>query len=211
MNSVKPKIKVCGMRDPDNIRRVVELNPDYMGFILYPGSKRYLGNNYKLSVEIPETISRIGVFVNALIPDVIQWINKLGLNYVQLHGSESTEYCRELINMDIHVIKSFSIDPEFDFSVVADYAPWCDYFLYDTKTRLYGGSGEQFDWSKLKDYTFNKPFILSGGIGPDDSNSIKQMNSPTLHAIDLNSKFETCAGLKDILLIKDFITKMRTE
>lgn len=199
------------MRDPDNIRRVVELNPDYIGFILYPGSKRYLGNNYKLSVEIPESISRIGVFVNALIPDVIEWVNKLGLNYVQLHGSESAEYCMELNNMDIHVIKTFSVDPQFDFLVISDYSKWCDYFLFDTKTRLYGGSGEQFDWSILRNYTYNKPFILSGGIGPGDLKSLKQMKAPALHAIDINSKFETCPGLKDVLLIKEFITNMRSE
>jgi phosphoribosylanthranilate isomerase len=211
MTSGNLKIKVCGMRDPDNIRRLVELNPDYIGFILYPRSKRYLGNNYSLSVEIPLTIKRIGVFVNALIPEVVGWVNKLNLDYVQLHGFESPEYCMELANMNIHILKSFSIESACDFSVIENYMPWCDYVLFDNKTPFYGGSGEQFDWTVLQEYKFSKPFFLSGGIGPSDSKSVKKLKNPAPYAIDINSKFETAAGLKDILLIQEFITKIRSE
>jgi phosphoribosylanthranilate isomerase len=211
MNLRIPKIKVCGMQDPDNIRRLVDLQPDYIGFILYPDSKRFLGNNYRLSVEIPQSIKRTGVFVNALIPDIIAWSNKLDLNYVQLHGAESPEYCTELMSMDLHIIKTFPIDKEFDFQVVEDYLPWCDYFLFDNKTHLHGGSGEQFDWSVLLDYNYDKPFFLSGGIGPGDVRTLKVLKNPALYAIDINSKFETSPGMKDILLIKEFITTMRSE
>jgi phosphoribosylanthranilate isomerase len=205
------KIKVCGMRDPDNILRVVELQPDYIGFILFPGSKRYIGENYELSVDIPGSIKRVGVFVNSLIPQVIEWVNKLNLDYVQLHGSEPPEYCMELKNMGISIMKSFGIHTQFDFSVVTDYLPYCEYLLFDTETALFGGSGEQFDWSALKNYHQNKSFLLSGGISPGDAKSIKQLENPALHGVDINSRFETSPGLKDINIIKKFISELRSE
>jgi phosphoribosylanthranilate isomerase len=210
MNSSFPKIKVCGMRDPDNIRRLVELQPDYIGFILFPGSKRYLGKNYRLTTEIPNSIKRVGIFVNALIPEIFEWVSRLELDFVQLHGIEPPEYCMEMNNLNIKVIKTFGIDADFDFSILKDYIPYCDYFLFDTKSILHGGSGEQFDWSILKNIKLDKPIFLSGGIGPDDVQLIRQLHQVNIHAVDINSRFETGPGLKDILLLDKFFKELRS-
>lgn len=199
------------MRDPVNIKDLVELRPDYIGFILFPGSNRFIGNNYTLSVDIPASIQRVGVFVDEQLMKVKEWIEILGLDFVQLHGSETPEYCLKLKNLGIHVIKSFSIDNTFDFSTAKNYLACSDFFLFDTKTSLHGGSGKQFDWFMLKKYTFDKPFFISGGIGPTDKLAIMQLANPALHGIDINSKFESSLALKDIPLLQRFINELRSE
>ena len=203
------KIKVCGMRDPENIKEVLKLKPDYIGFILHPGSKRFLGNNYELKTDIPPETKRVGVLVNALMDEVIQWINILELDLVQLHGQEGPEYCREIKQMGIKVIKAFGIDETFEFNRLKKYEPWCDYFLFDAKTILHGGSGQKFDWAQLDGYALEVPVFLSGGIDIQDVERIKSINKSWLHAVDINSKFESAPAMKDITLLKEFFREIR--
>ena len=198
------------MRDQENIAQLVELKPDYIGFILYPKSKRFLGEDYVLAADIPGSIRKVGVFVNALIRDIFRWTNPLHLDFAQLHGSEPPEYCRELQKMNIRVIKAFGIDENFDFDILNPYQPYCDYFLFDTKTSQHGGSGRKFNWQKLQEYTLEKPFFLSGGIGPEDAARFKTKNDLPIHALDINSRFEDEPGLKNISLVEQFITKIRS-
>ena len=198
------------MRDTDNIRKLAALKPDFIGFILYPGSKRYLGDEFVLETEIPGTIQRVGVFVNALMNEVIHWVNRLKLHYVQLHGTEPVEYCRELSEMKIGIIKTFAIDSHFDFSILEAYNSYCNYFLLETKSNLHGGSGQKFDWNVLKDCHSERPVILSGGIGPEDIEALHQLNKKfPLFAVDINSRFELEPGLKDINRVKQFIRALK--
>ncbi|MGD2033534.1 MAG: phosphoribosylanthranilate isomerase [Bacteroidales bacterium] len=205
------KIKVCGMRDEENIRQIVALRPDYIGFILYPGSKRYVGDDFSLTISIPDVVQKTGVFVNELIPEVFRWINRLNLDLIQLHGEESPEYCTELSNMDVKVIKAFGIDEKFDFSSLEAYESCCDYFLFDTKSDLYGGTGKQFNWNLLEDYNYDIPLFLSGGIGPDDDEIIQHHSRiANIHGIDINSRFEISPGIKNPAALKAFFHKLRS-
>ncbi len=210
MNTPALKIKVCGMLEKENIAQLVALKPDFIGFILFRGSKRFVGEKYTLPTEIPSSVKRVGVFVDALLPEVIDWVNRLGLDFVQLHGNESPEYCTELANMKIKVIKAFGIDPSFDFSKLKAYTSICSFFLFDTKSPLHGGSGQQFNWQMLDKYNEKLPFFLSGGIGPGDVEAILNYHHPSLIALDINSRFETQPGIKNIMEIKKFMTAIRT-
>jgi phosphoribosylanthranilate isomerase len=199
------------MRDPENIRAVCALNPDYLGFIFYPKSKRFIADKEakKLNGVVPGNIKKVGVFVNELFPDIVRRINLLGLEFVQLHGDEPVEYCAELKSIDIKVIKSFGVDDKFDFRKVEPYLMYCDYLLFDTKSTAFGGTGQKFNWLKLKEYTYSTPVFLSGGLGPEDAEEIKNLPDFNLHAIDLNSKFEIQPALKDTKLLEKFIKEIR--
>ncbi len=209
------KLKVCGMKH--NIAEVAALRPDYLGFIFWDKSSRFFDG------EIPalsEATKKVGVFVNAPIDQVLENISKYKLNAVQLHGSESPRYCKNLKNEylstvqqenkenEIEIIKVFSIKNEFDFSVLVPYEEVCDYFLFDTKGKLPGGNGYSFDWSVLKNYPSTKPYFLSGGIGLQNVESIvsfmKQPESQYCQVIDVNSKFEIAPGLKNIEELENF-------
>ena len=181
-----------------------------MGFILYPGSKRYVGDDYNLTQRVPKRLTKVGVTVDETIEKVLDWIVRLRLDYIQLHGKESAEYCRELHTMGFGVIKAFGIDENFDFQILDEYQNWIDYFLFDTKTKLHGGSGQKFNWEILSNYKLQKPFFLSGGIGPDDFQLNDIPDDLPLHAIDINSRFETKPGFKDINLLEKFMTNFRT-
>jgi phosphoribosylanthranilate isomerase len=204
-----PLIKVCGMKDPDNIRQLLALKPDYIGFILYPASKRFLGDDFQLNIEIPLSVKKVGVFVNAPVDEVVRWVKRLKLDYVQLHGDESVEYCRDIFERNISLIKAFGVDDAFSFHSLQEFAPFCSYFLFDTKTTQRGGSGEHFDWSVLQQYNLPKPFFLSGGIGPEDAMSIKEISGLPFHAVDINSRFEDAPAMKNIPLLKNFFTELR--
>lgn len=209
------QLKVCGMKH--NTDAVASLHPDYLGFIFYEKSPR----NYDLN-EIPELqsgIRKVGVFVNASVDFVVEKVQQFGFNVIQLHGSESAEYCAELKNKlqiervkksEIEIWKVFSIKDEFDFSVLEAYDLVVDKFLFDTKGKEKGGNGYTFDWEVLKDYPSKKPFILSGGIGLDEINSVKNMlkTDLPLFAIDVNSKFEDQPGLKNIDLLKSLVNDL---
>lgn len=205
-------IKICGMRDSANIQEVAALKPDLMGFIFYLKSKRYVGEGFDPGIVralMPEILT-VGVFVNLEIESMICIARKYRFDYVQLHGNESPGYCKEVQEEGIKVMKAFGIHNEFDWSAVQPYQKVCDYFLFDTNTKIYGGSGQKFDWGILDGYKLQHPFFLSGGIGPDDTSEIKKLKNPYLAGIDINSRFETEPGLKDIHLLKGFIKKIRS-
>ena len=193
------KIKICGMRERDNILDAVYLGPDFMGFIFYPESSRFVGKDFVMP-DIPSAISRVGVFVNASVPDVIGKVQQYGLHLVQLHGNESPEYCRQL-RETTGVIKAFGIGHQEDLSILKEYEENVDYFLLDTKTDGYGGSGKKFDWEILNGIQFRRPFFLSGGIGPEDVSSVWRLKSRPF-AVDVNSRVEKSPGVKDIEKLK---------
>jgi len=199
------KLKVCGMKYQDNINQVADLQPNYLGFIFYDKSARFIQD---IIPQVPNTIKKVGVFVDADLSDVIDKINKYKLQAVQLHGNESPEFCKSLKSKDVEIIKVFSIKDEFNFDTLKPYENVCDYFLFDTKGKLPGGNGYAFDWNVLKNYSSTKPFFLSGGIGLDQIENIKQFQnseaSKYCYAIDVNSKFEIEPGLKNIEELKEF-------
>lgn len=207
------KIKVCGMKNAVNIRELIKLRPDYIGFIFYRKSERYIGNDFYMDIlsEIPPEVKRVGVFVNETFDILVKEYNRFKLDYVQLHGNEPAEYCSELKMINIHVIKAFGINDEFDFSVINEYKNACDYFLFDTKSDGYGGTGKKFNWEILKKYNNVKPVFLSGGIGLEDSEQIKKQDFINIHAIDINSRFEIEPGIKDIFKLKKFFKEFRNK
>lgn len=209
-------IKVCGLRDPENAAAVAALDVDLLGFIFYPASPRALapGQTAALRTALdaaPASPDRVGVFVNAKVPEILQGVASLGLKYAQLHGDESPEYCASLQDVwpSLRLIKAFSVDENFDFKSTEPYERFCDYFIFDTKTPQRGGSGQQFDWSVLNRYAGFRQFLLSGGIGPDDAAQIRALNIPQMAGVDLNSRFEMEPGVKDVKLLREFVTQLR--
>ncbi|MFT3753214.1 MAG: phosphoribosylanthranilate isomerase [Paludibacter sp.] len=204
------KIKICGMKIPENIRAVAALQPDFMGFIFYPKSPRY-AEPLDISTlnALPKSIKKIGVFVNEDLEDILTIATKYDLDGVQLHGTELVEMCKELRKAGFIVIKAFPVAEAYNFKVTKAYEGTCDYFLFDTKTDAYGGSGVKFNWAMLNEYVGETPFLLSGGIAADDAESILKIEHPKLAGIDLNSKFEVKPGLKNVALLKEFIQQLR--
>lgn len=205
------KLKVCGMKLASNIATVAELQPDYLGFIFYGISPRFINEvSAELIQYIPSIIKTVGVFVDEDLEKVKGLVQKHQLKAVQLHGNESVEYCVALkeFHPDLEIIKAFGVDENFDFKVLADYNNAVDYFLFDTKTVAHGGSGKIFDWRVLKNYTLDKPYFLSGGIDLEHAKIIKEITDQRLYAIDINSKFEIEPGLKDPNKIEKFISEM---
>lgn len=199
-------VKVCGMTDADNIRAVERLGVDLMGFVFYPPSPRRVCG---LPAYMPVRALRVGVFVNETEENVQAYADRFGLHYIQLHGSESPDYCRTLRARGLRLVKAFSISSAEDISRTSDYDGLCDYYLFDTRAEGYGGSGRQFDWHLLRHYRGETSFILSGGIHPGSSSSLKEFFHPRLAGIDLNSRFELSPGLKDVEHLRDFIRSIR--
>ena len=197
------RLKVCGMRELENISALSELDPNYIGFIFWSESSRFVD---KKTPPLDKKIIKTGVFVDATFDYILTKIKDHQLDAVQLHGQESCSYCKVIKNYGLKVIKSFSIKNTFDFNTLEDYENSCDYYLFDTKGKLPGGNGFNFDWKILNEYPSQKPFFLSGGIGVDNLNEIKKLVKTKLpiHAIDVNSKFETAPGNKNIELLKKF-------
>lgn len=200
----KPLIKVCGMRDSKNVKALAELNPDFMGFIFYAKSKRFAEDvlDKKVLADLPSEIKKVGVFVNETTETIHTICQKYGFQYIQLHGDESVEECKKMKSLNYKVIKAFGIDEGFDFDSLLAYEPYVDYFLFDTKTKDYGGSGQVYDWSILNQYKGEKPYFLSGGISEENIKSALEFNDERMQVLDLNSKFEIEAGLKDIDLLR---------
>lgn len=201
------KIKVCGMRDASNIEELMRLKPDYMGFIFYDKSPRFI--EQKPVVEVDASIRKVGVFVNASERTIDEKRIHFGLDLIQLHGDESPELCYLLKQSGAQVMKVFRVDEDFDFQQTRCYQDYCDYFLFDTQTKAFGGSGKKFDWRLLKKYNNARPIFLSGGIGPDDVDEIRNIEGLNLKAIDVNSKFETKPGIKNIKKLSRFIKEIR--
>lgn len=204
----RPFIKVCGMKDAENVKSIASLKPNFMGFIFYKKSKRWVADEVLdgLLNEIPNSIKKVGVFVNHTIENILPKIKKI--DYIQLHGDESVAFCKKLKEADVNIIKAFGVDDDFDFEKLEAYLPYCDYFLFDTKTKSYGGSGKKYNWQKLETYNFDVPFFLSGGISVNDAEMIKEIEHPQLYAVDINSKFEIEPGLKNTEQVKTFIEKI---
>ena len=204
-------VKVCGMRDADNIREVEALGIDYMGFIFWPKSSRYVS---EMPAYLPTKCKRVGVFVDASIGDVMTIAEQYQLDLIQLHGQESSSYITQLrphlslLNSKISIIKALNIATTADLANAKQYEGIVDYLLFDTKGKSVGGNGEKFDWSVLSAYTGNTPFLLSGGIGPDDAERVKAFNHPKCIGIDLNSKFEISPALKDVNKLQEFIKEL---
>ncbi|MBP1664405.1 MAG: phosphoribosylanthranilate isomerase [Bacteroidetes bacterium] len=204
-------IKICGMKYPDNIHEIAALKPDFMGFIFYPGSPRFADHlDINTLSELPDSIKKTGVFVNENLENILTAISKYNLDAVQLHGADNKKLCRKIREeARTFVIKVFPIMDASNFRVTANYEAVADYFLFDTKTDLYGGSGQKFNWNILQEYKGNKPFLLSGGICADDVKAIRAIEHPLLAGVDLNSKFELKPGLKDTRLLKQFIDELK--
>jgi len=204
-------VKVCGMKYPDNIREVAALKPNFIGFIFYPKSPRYAEPLDDATLKaLPKSIKKIGVFVNENLENILTIAYKYKLDGVQLHGTELVEMCKELKLAGYIVIKAFPIAEAYNFKVTKEYEGACDYFLFDTKTDAYGGSGLKFNWTMLDEYVGDTPFLLSGGIAADDAKAILKIEHPKFAGIDLNSKFEIKPGLKNVNLLNSFLREIRT-
>ncbi|RXQ93927.1 phosphoribosylanthranilate isomerase [Ancylomarina salipaludis] len=207
------KLKVCGLKNPENIEQISKLDVDFMGFIFFERSKRFVGANLNRSMlnRIPKHIKKVAVFVNERSEDVL-WTLKdyeYSFDYIQCHGDETPDCCKDLRNLGFGIIKAFQIDAEFNFDQLEAYKDAVDYYLFDTSSKHYGGSGQKFDWSLLKKYKGNKPFFLSGGIKPEDVSQVQNVSHPQLFAIDINSGFEDEPGLKNSNLIETFSEELK--
>ncbi len=203
------KIKICGMKDPANIEAVSALTPDYMGFIFYENTPRFVGREFSLPNNFPASIKRVGVFVNESIAVILNKVKHYRLDFVQLHGDESVGLCNKLNHEGISVIKVFRVSDDFDFTTTEEFEDVSEYFLFDTKGKKYGGNSEKFNWQVLKKYNQRVPFFLSGGIKLDDVKEIWQLKNLNLHAIDVNSGVEQSPGMKDLNKVSLIINKVR--
>lgn len=203
------------MKYPKNIQEVASLEPDYLGFIFYEKSSRFFENEHSI---IPKQIKKVGVFVNAEVFDIVEKVIRHKLNIIQLHGKEDELYvlrlnmALRLLSPNVLVWKVFAMEDHFDFNKLKPFENKVDKFLFDTKGNNPGGNGYTFNWKTLNIYPFTKPFILSGGIGLNELENLKTFFkkpvSKYCYAIDVNSKFETSPGLKDIEKLKTFITQL---
>ena len=211
------------MRDADNIRDISALGVDMIGLIFYPPSPRYVQQFSSGAGIIPDyapdmgkTPLRVGVFVDDMPQNIVTRVYNYKLDYIQLHGNELRETLENLratidpdINPNIKIIKAISVSSAEDIKKYKEYVGAADLFLFDTKCKTVGGSGEQFDWQVLQAYDGDVPFLLSGGIGSDDAERIKNFHHPKCIGIDLNSKFEIEPALKDVEKLKQFLVKVK--
>ncbi len=202
-------VKVCGMRDPENIAALRELDIDWMGLIFYDKSPRYVEQNLE-GVSF-NGLSRVGVFVDESFAGIREKAFRYGLNMIQLHGSETPEFCNQVKRLGVKVIKAIPVSSRQDLANASSYEGMVDYLLLDTKSNVKGGSGEKFDWSMLDAYTADLPFLLSGGIAPADMKSIAQIDHPKMTGVDLNSRFEVAPGIKNAESVERFVRELRKE
>jgi len=197
-------IKVCGMREEQNISDLEKLDIDWMGMIFWSGSKRYVS---RPPSRLPQRVKKVGVFVDASLDDIRQHVSDYQLDIIQLHGHETPAFLEVL--KPLTLIKAFNIADTSDLQNTKVYEGIADYFLFDTKGKIVGGNGEKFDWTVLTAYEGATPFLLSGGIGPGDAQKVKQFHHQKCIGIDLNSRFESAPGLKDIDQLQTFIKQIR--
>lgn len=212
MSNQNPKLKICGMKFRHNMLKVAQMKPDYLGFIFYEKSPRYMPDTLspKDLKQLPNRTQKVGVFVDASTAYMKKQAKAYRLDLLQLHGSESPEQCEELKKEGYAIIKVFSIGKgDFDFSVLEAYKPFVKYFLFDTKGKQPGGNGETFDWSLLRNYDQEVPFFLSGGIDMENVVLLKNIPQLNIHAVDVNSRFEVEPGIKDIALLQKLKDKMK--
>lgn len=208
-------IKICGVSDPENLRQVDRLDADWIGLNFYPPSPRYL-NLRALPPAGSDEPERVGVFVDEMPQTILSRIVAFHLDIVQLHGCERAVMIQNLrrsvvpdIRENLVVVKAINVATAADFSQCGEYEGVVDYFLFDTKGALHGGNGEKFNWDLLDAYQGKTPFLLSGGIGPDDADALRAIRHPLFRGVDVNSKFETAPGVKDINLLRSFIKRLR--
>jgi len=207
-----PAIKICGLREPLNIDEILLLGPQYIGFIFYPSSARFVGEPDVEYMKGLTNVKKTAVFVNSSLEEIIRIVNRYQFDAIQLHGDESADFCKDVkAGTGTELIKAFGIDPEFDFLQLESYLPVVDYFLFDTKTSMYGGSGRIFNWDVLKKYTYDKPYFLSGGIDPDNFLDAYTFEDERIYAVDLNSRFESSPGVKNVQLLKQTLKKIDDE
>lgn len=200
------KLKICGMKYHENIVEISALHPDYLGFIFWEKSIRNM--DVDSIPKIQPSIKKVGVFVDASIDEIKTKVNLFQLDIIQLHGNETIAFCKELKKLNIEIIKVFSINNFFDFSILKDFIPQIDYFLFDTKGKLPGGNGITFNWKILENYPYEKPFFLSGGIGITEIDGLKLFLKSTAakkcYGIDVNSRFEKKPGTKNKIKLEKF-------
>ena len=195
------------MKYTQNRQEVEKLDVDFLGFIFYAPSKRFVGENPEPGLFNSEK-PKVGVFVDENAFEILALAKNLGFEWVQLHGKENPKTCQLLKRQGLKIIKAFSVDENFDFETTLPYEKVANFFLFDTKTENHGGSGQKFNWKILDKYVGHIPFFLSGGIGPDDVESILKINHPKLTGVDINSGFEDEPGVKNIEKLKNFIRKI---
>ncbi len=205
MIKVRPKIKVCGMREAENILELSQFDIDYVGFIFYKESPRFVGDSFVVPEALPSEIKKVGVFVNEDTEVMLKLVDRHQLDYVQLHGDESAEVCEMLKHSGIGVIKAFGVKRDFDFKRTDAYSRSVDYFLFDTAGEKRGGTGASFDWNVLGMYSGTIPYFLSGGIDHHSIDLIKKLNDSKIYAIDVNSKLEVRPGIKDVEKVEEFV------
>ncbi len=204
-------VKVCGMREPQQMKALEDMGVDLMGMIFFPKSPRFVDGEDVCSGCLPKNIRKVGVFVKADLATVVATVKKYNLSFVQLHGGEDVEFANLVKkHTGVGIIKAVSVSGVDDVkNLPTEWESVADYMLFDYKCVGYGGSGQQFDWAVLEDYKLNLPFLLSGGIGPDDAEAVKKVNHPKFAGVDLNSKFEISPANKDIEKVKEFLSKIR--
>ena len=198
------------MRDPENIQDIFPAEPDYLGYIFHPSSKRYVGKEPDPEIfdKVPSTTKKVAVFVNEELEKVLDICKEHQIEVAQLHGNESPEYCQKVRERGLLVFKVFSVGEQFDFSILGNYTNVVDFFLFDTKGKLPGGTGMKFNWEILQNYKLNVPFFLSGGVGLEDAEAILEFKHEQLFAIDINSGFELEPALKNVQKVHDFMSQI---
>ena len=211
----KLRVKVCGMTKAEQVLQLNDWGVEFAGFIFYPKSPRYALKSMAAAdiKRIKGKINKVGVFVNADPDDVLRIVDECGLYLVQLHGDESPRTCEKIASY-VSVIKAFRISESDNIEwKIREYHEAVDMFMFDTEGAGYGGTGKKFNWELLKGHNIRKPFFLSGGIGPDDAENLKSFTrdpvAKDLFAIDVNSKFEVVPGVKDMVLVKDFLEQLK--
>lgn len=205
------EMKVCGMRDPENIRSLIsEMGPDWMGLIFYPKSPRYVSDEKAADLkEFP--VKKVGVFVNESEAEILRKVEQFGLTAIQLHGKESVEFVKDLSEKtNAELWKVISVGSEIEWKSLEGYLPFVSKFLFDTATATHGGSGKRFDWKVLETYPFDKSFLLSGGLDEESVEEVLALREqiPQLQGVDLNSKFEDAPGVKNIEKLKNFKSRL---
>lgn len=203
------KLKVCGMKYAGNLAEIALIKPEFLGFIFYENSPRYMAES--LIAEnlntLPDSIQKVGVFVNASYQFILEMTKRYELDLVQLHGGEEVDFCFRLKAAGIKIIKVFHVDNAIDLDLLKTFQQVADYFLFDTKSKLYGGTGTEFNWQALDQYNLATPYFLSGGVGLDNIENLKQL-TVLPYALDVNSKFEIKPGFKNVKTVRQLKEKM---
>ncbi len=205
------KIKVCGLKNAGNRKELEALPIDIFGFIFYPQSKRMVEifDEVKLMDLVNTPKQKAGIFVNEDAGKILEMAGNAHLTHIQLHGVETPEFCRIIKSQGYKIIKVIAVDDRIDFNRTYAYEGVTDYYLFDTKAEIPGGTGKKYNWDLLENYKGTTPFFLSGGINPGDAETIRSFSHPLLYGIDLNSGFEEYPGFKNVSALKQFIDELQ--